>query len=172
MSLHVTLVAAAVLALDAMQSQPPSDFQFVWEYAHCYQLYRLDTRDRTLTRQALSREVDGGPTKEPPVRMSIDVRREERQAIFTEMLRIGFFDFPTEITYPPDAQVVTVTPPSRFRLEARRNGRWTRVSWISAYAVSPRSARRDQLEALGQKIQGFIDSRPAVRQMPVPRACE
>jgi hypothetical protein len=171
LSLHLALVVG-ILALHAMQSQPPSDFQFVWEYAHCHQLHRLDTRDRTLTHQALTGEVDGGPTQEPPVRESLDVRPEERQAIFTEMLRIGLFDFPTEITYPPDVQVVTVTPPSRFRLEARRNGTWTRVSWTSAYAMQPRLAHRDQLETLGRMIQNLIDSRPAVRQMPVPRACE
>jgi hypothetical protein len=164
MSLHITLVAV-ILALHAMQSRPPSDFQFVWEYAHCSQRYRLDTRDRTFTRQRLSGEVDG-TTKERPVSVPLELRVEEREKVFAEMLRIGFFDFPTEITYPPDAQVVTVTPPSRFRLEARRNGEWTQVAWTSAYAVQPRSARRDQLEALGQMIQGFIDSRQAARRMP------
>ena len=171
MSLSTTLVTG-ILTLYVMQSQRPSDFQFVWEYAHCYQLHRLDTRDGTFTRQALTGEVDGGPTKEPPVRVPINVRLEERQAIFTEMLRIGFFDFPTEITYPPDAQVVTVTPPSRFRLEARRNGTWTRVSWTSASSVQPRLAGRDQLERLGTMIQGVIDSRTPVRQIPAARACE
>jgi hypothetical protein len=170
MSLH-TALAVGILASHAMQSQPPSDFQFVWEYAHCYQLQRLDTREGTFTRQALTGEVDGGPTKEPPVRASIAVRPQERQAIFAEMLRIGFFDFPREISFPRDVQVVTVTPPSRFRLEARRNGTWTRVSWTSAFSAQPRLARRDQLEALGKMIQGVIDSREPVRY-PHARACE
>ena len=170
MSVHIALVAG-ILALHAMQSPPPSDFQFVWEYAHCHQRYQLDTRDRTFTRQALRGEVDGATT-ERPVRVSMELRAEEREKVFAEMIRIGFFDFPAEITYPPDVQVVTVTPASRFRLEARRNGTWTRVSWTSAYAMQPRSARRDQLEVLGQMIQGLIDSRPAVRQMPAALACE
>lgn len=144
---------------DARLGPVPEDFTLWYAYGACMD-YTFDGG-----RGRFGRWIRG----EAPVEVPVQLTPAEREAIYQEMLRIGFFSFPGEVTVDlrGAATVGTVVPFLRHQLGVRRNGAWQWVRWTEEI-TSPRTERMEDVRALGRTIRGVLESKPEVKGMPDP----
>jgi hypothetical protein len=145
--------------------QPAADFGFHFEFKRC-QTNTLDTDGNTYTR-----ELGLG---EPSVSIPLTLTREQMRAVYDEVLNIGFFDYPTLFwggVVSTTGEASYVHPSTSYRLDVRNAGIVHTVSWDDR--SRPRSEEANRLLKLFDIINGFVNDRPEVKNLPVSRGgCE
>jgi hypothetical protein len=137
------------------QTLVPVDFAVRFEFGVCTTDV-LDTFKNVFLR-------DMGWTN-PAVSAPLVLPPDVRQAIYEEVVKARFFEYPTRFSFAGDMWVM---PADHYRLEVRSAGVSHTVVWLDD--VGPRTEEADRLRALFTTIRQLLDGLPEVKRLPTPR---
>jgi len=132
-------------------------FQFIF----IYNGNQLDTFHGTFTKNMY---------RDPPVTINLSLSRDELDQIEHEMIEIGFFKYPREITVSHAKKMYMMTnPPQSYYFKVKSAYGAKELSWKFG-VMDPQDPKVINLQKLISLIEGIIYSKPEVKNLPFPKS--
>jgi len=148
-----------------------SKFNIIFRYGVAGAKYRneLNTFNCTFTKDMVNK---------PPVQTRLYLNESEMEAIYNEIVEIGFFSYPKIFDYRPSGDIIgTKHPYSIFYLEVRNGTKTHSIVWNDKHVMHANNSyvlvgddRCDGLLELVYFIKDIIHAQPEYQRLPKPTA--